>query len=712
MRQFNRRRLFLLVCLASIFVLSPVWADEQPTSLRKVADLSGTWNIAEGVMEQLPEAFPYRVPVPGLVDMSSPDFFEVGIVSARRECFWYQRTFTVDGEVPETALLKIHKAKYGSKVILNGVDLGEHMPCFTPGLFDVTKILKGNGEENELIVRVGAHLESVPKSMPNGWDFEKYKYIPGIYDAVEIILTGTPFIQNIQVAPDIENGVVRVQAELKSVGDNVKSDARYVIREKKSRNIVAKGKLMPVIIGKDSVNTVEFSAPITNARLWSPEDPFLYELELTTQADSKKSTFGMRSFDFDPESGRALLNGKPYYMRGTNVCIYRFFEDAARGGLPWDRDWVRNLHEKFKTMNWNSIRYCIGFPPEFWYDVADEVGFLIQDEFPIWSLSEWPVELKSDAIAKEYEEWMRERWNHPCVVIWDAQNESVSDETGKALQQVRHLDLSNRPWDNGWALPQGPKDTLESHPYFFNAFHWGRTFNMRELADHSGKPNVRKEQEEFDRPIILNEYAWLWIDRNGDPTSLTREAYQNLLGDHSTPDQRREIYARLLAAQTELWRAHRECAAVMHFCGLGYSRPGGTERPVAGATSDNFIDVEGLVFEPYFEKFVKDSFAPVGVMIDVWESEFTPAAILEAPVFVINDLYGDANGALRLRLQSGGRVLAEQSTALTVEPLGRVIHPFYLTLPGEPGAYELIGEFAAADGKTVRSYRTFVVKSN
>ena len=37
-------------------------------------------------------------------------------------------------------------------------------------------------------------------------------------------------------------------------------------------------------------------------------------------------------------------------------------------------------------MNWNSLRYCIGFPPDFWYDIADEVGFLIQDEFPIWYL--------------------------------------------------------------------------------------------------------------------------------------------------------------------------------------------------------------------------------------------------------------------------------------------------------------------------------------
>ena len=38
-------------------------------------------------------------------------------------------------------------------------------------------------------------------------------------------------------------------------------------------------------------------------------------------------------------------------------------------------------------MNWNSLRYCIGFPPDFWYDIADEEGILLQDEFPIWLLN-------------------------------------------------------------------------------------------------------------------------------------------------------------------------------------------------------------------------------------------------------------------------------------------------------------------------------------
>ena len=93
----------------------------------------------------------------------------------------------------------------------------------------------------------------------------------------------------------------------------------------------------------------------------------------------------MREFRLDHATGRAMLNGRPYYLRGSNVTLYRFFEDPQCADRPWREDWVRRLHRAFKSMHWNALRYCIGFPPEFWYRIADEEGILIQDEFPIWA---------------------------------------------------------------------------------------------------------------------------------------------------------------------------------------------------------------------------------------------------------------------------------------------------------------------------------------
>ena len=127
---------------------------------------------------------------------------------------------------------------------------------------------------------------------------------------------------------------------------------------------------MPIPPG--SAAKLETTISLKSCHLWTPEDPFLYKLKLSTGGDTAETRFGMRSFRFDAATGRAILNGKPYFMRGTNVCAYRFFEDAERGDKPWRAEWVRRLHEKFKSMHWNAMRYCIGFPPEIWYDIADE----------------------------------------------------------------------------------------------------------------------------------------------------------------------------------------------------------------------------------------------------------------------------------------------------------------------------------------------------
>ena len=437
---------------------------------RRVICLDGTWQIAEGSMDQMPTSFGRKVPVPGLVDMAQPPFEGVGVNQrdTRREAFWYRRTFRLDGPVPPVARLKIFKAKFGTRVFLNEQLVGEHLPCFTPAVFDVTKVLKGDGQENTLTVRVGSCRASVPKSIPDGYDFGKVRYLPGIYDSVELILSGNPYIVRVQTVPDLEHQTVRVVDTLKNTGKPAETHLKCRIREVATKKVVSNAQAELVKLAAGEECEVDLTLPVPGCRPWSPEDPFLYRLETTTGADIVRTRFGMRTFRFDPKTKQAMLNGRPYPMRGTNVCIFRFFEDPDRVGRPWQEEWVRRLHRVFKDMHWNSARYCIGFPPERWYDIADEEGLLIHDEFPIWYLSEWPKELKSEQLVKEYTEWMQERWNHPCVVMWDAQNETTSPETGKAIQAVRGLDLSNRPWDNGWEEAQSPSAALSDRSALHN----------------------------------------------------------------------------------------------------------------------------------------------------------------------------------------------------------------------------------------------------
>ncbi len=688
-------------------------AAMRPAVPRQAISLDGQWQVEEGSTDSVPGAYGHSIPVPGLLDMAQPAFVDVGLKSPRREAFWYRRSFKLDGPIPDVAVLKISKAQYGTRVILNGSIAGEHLPCFTPAYLDVKRFLKGSGQVNELVIRVGAGREALPPGMPTGWDFEKYRYIPGIYDSVELILTGKPYIANIQVVPDLFAKSVRLVAELQGTEGLVALHVRANVTE------VTTGKQVGALkeagtTGKTRLaggaTLLDITIPIANCRFWSPEDPFLYQLTLSTGKDAAKVRFGMRSFRFEPGSKAALLNGRTYYMRGSNVTIYRFFEDSERLDRPWRADWVRRLHRKFKSMHWNSLRYCIGFPPEIWYDIADEEGFLIQDEFPIWLLSKAPENPVAEKIIPEYREWMRERWNHPSVAIWDAQNESHTAETGKAIQAVRRLDLSNRPWENGWAEPQEPTDCTESHPYEFQRTYDGKSsFRMKEIADWSGVPGLGAAQKKLQVPIIINEYAWLWLTRDGEPTSLTGKVYADLLGPASTAEDRRAIYARYLAALTEFWRAHREAAGVLHFCALGYSRSGDKPRPEGGATSDHFVDMEKLTFEPHFEEQVGNAFNPLGIMLDLWAEEIPPGNERPLKVYVINDLYSDWSGEVKLTLIQRGRATPVASRTFSVKALGREVLEFNYKFPAEPGAYSLTAELKDNSRKTVRSIREFKI---
>ncbi|MGZ5543428.1 MAG: discoidin domain-containing protein [Limisphaerales bacterium] len=684
---------------ACLLLLSALVGLANTSPQRDVISLNGEWQVAEGALDKPPTIFEHRVPVPGLLDLAKPKIVEVGTTnsSSLREAFWYRRTFHVKQSIPAIAFLKVHKANYGARVYLNGKLLGEHLPSFTPGFFDAHTVLRRG--ENEIIIRVGATRQALPHSVPDGFDFEKVRYIPGLFDSVELTLSGTPNIVRVQVAPDITNHIARVQTCISNAGPAGSTKLHFRIREARSHHIVAEASSADVELAANTQQTINTEIPIPNCKLWSPEEPFLYQLETSTDADTATTRFGMREFRLDHVTGHAFLNGRRYFLRGSNITLYRFFEDAVCRDLPWRDDWVRRLHRAVKSMHWTSLRYCIGFPPERWYDIADEEGILIEDEFPIWfGIKNWPTKLKSDELVREYTEWMQERWNHPCVVIWDAQNETITTETGKAIHQVRNLDLSHRPWDNGYGAADDPNDECEVHPYLNNKPH----FTFEDLAVVAPKPEIGLHNNSTKNPTIINEYAWLWLNRDGAPTTLTKAAYANLLGTNATPALRFHLYARYLSAKTEFWRSHRQVAGVLHFCALGYSRTN-------GQTCDNFADVEKLKFEPEFQNYVRDAFAPVGLMIDDFSEELIASSTHHFRVAVINDLYDEWTGTVRFRVLNGKRVIHEQSAPCTVAALGRTELAFTNTLPGTTGTYTFEAALIRGHDKPVRSVREIAI---
>jgi beta-galactosidase len=713
----NSRINKIVLSISALIFATCAYGNDNKTNApsgREVISLNGTWQIAEGGMDKMPVKFDHEVVVPGLVDLAKPSFKEPGPKVAergsysqkdpRRDAFWYRRTFNLSDPVAPVVLLKIGKATYGTRVFLNGKMIGDHTPCFTPGWFDVKEAVKIG--ENELVIRVGSDRNAVSNLVESGTDGEKSRFIPGIYDNVELIMSGSPHIVNIQAVPDIDKKSVTVHSWVVCKPAAQQTKLHIIVREAVSRKVAGEADCLIPAGSSGPEQTGSITIPLRGCRLWSPEDPFLYEVEASSNSDNFTTRFGMRTFRLDPATGHAVLNGKPYFMRGTNVTLLRFFEDPQRGDKPWSEEWVRLLYKKYHDMHWNCFRLCIGFAPELWYKIADEEGFLIQDEYPIW----WGVSTRvnADVLVVEFREWMKERWNHPSVVIWDAANETYSPETGKAIKMVRDLDFSNRPWNNGWGEPVAEGDADECHPYHF-IFGPNQPFRIPDLANDPGTKAGLLIAQPFEKekllrknPVIINEYGGLWLNRDGSPTTLSREPFDYLMDPSATVAQRRLLYARNMAAITEFFRAHRQAAAVMHFCGLGYSRPD-------GQTSDEWTEVEKLTWDPDFYKYVGDAFAPVGLMLDVWKDEFPGGKTQEFPVIIFNDLEKEWKGNVRLRLTTGEKTIFEKTVKAKVEGYGTTKLAFTAGIPEQSADYKAEATISDTPTGDVHSIRDFSV---
>jgi len=709
--------LFLILLLSTIVFVE----CKQSADKRNTISLNGIWQITDGKKDVIPIKFDHAIPVPGLITQAQPAFINAAPPVADRvaidknpdlfyhqqdslrETYWYHRTFTLTQNIPEIALLKVGKAMFGTRVYLNGTFIGEHLPCFTPGYFDLKKSLhKG---ENELIIALGSCRNSLPQNMPDGFDYEKKLYISGIFDNVDLILSGTPFIRNVQVAPDIEKKSARVQTILYNNSKSASSKISFIIKELKSGIVAGEFTTDKILLKANSEKIINIDIPIKDCVFWSPETPFLYTLEVNTNSDSYNTRFGMRELRFDPVTHRAVLNGKSYFLRGTNISMYRFFEDPLCGNLPWDYDWVRKMHQKFKMdMHWNSYRNCIGFPPEEWYNIADEEGFMIQDEFPIWyggtNWNSWIKNLNSDELTIEFKEWMQERWNHPSVVIWDASNETQLSKPAidTAIARVRTLDLSDRSWDNSYSTFRSVSDIFESHPYHF----YDANFKLKDIAKSSIIPEGNAIKNPGTFPVIINEYGWLWLNRDGRPTTLTRQLFENILGKNTTAQNRRELCAQYIAAETEFWRCHRKAAGVMYFTGLGYDRPD-------GQTCDNWIDLKNLKWEPEFYNYVRDAFSPIGLMIDFWDDTIKKGTPMNIPIIAVNDLDKDWKGKIRLRILINETVVQEKTKEITIAAYSQDKLSFSIDTDLKKGKYTLETSLLDTPFGTIKSIRNFKI---
>jgi hypothetical protein len=374
-------------------------------------------------------------------------------------------------------------------------------------------------------------------------------------------------------------------------------------------------------------------------------------------------------------------------------------------------------------MNGNAARFAFDHPPELWYRLADEVGILVQDE----AHSGLGNQVTVEAIAAEFTDWIHERANHPSVVIWDASNETSAQmqqgKMNKAIAQVRHLDRSDRPWDNSWDPTGVAGDvSFELHPYLG----WRAGYNQSSFPINAKKgdwPGVHQDVPvETLRPgFIINEYCGMMLQADGTPSKYAKTFFEAFLAPEATVADRFHIRARFSAMESEYWRRVPGVCGVMinpylHGSGRSYMK-----------------DIEKPAIDPVFLRFMRDAYAPVSVMVDHWATKVEAGATLTVPVSISNDGKKPWSGEVRLRLvRATGPNLSKTSTLFTAPAddaaleaatiaswtlsLGPIAltaqqcRAFTVAVPAEPGNYHLVAEITGEDGTPVRSWRDFTTR--
>lgn len=706
-----------MCCFLSVFA----WADDGRTTI----SLNGEWDFDQTEQAFPPRKYTRKIPVPGLVHLARPKisqyekFFKKpdGVELVEQFNFlerdytpmynWYKRKVFIDEKFKDEQLfLTIKKSQYVTRVFVNGHEVGASMECYTPMDFNITSAVK-YGSDNEILIQVGDRAW-LPSEAAGGTDKEKVHYLPGIWDDVFITATGKMRVDKVLFLPSLAKGLVTVKTLVRSLyppqmlyGDKMKDSCKieYCVKEKTTGRIVGK-KMIEGEAKRDNRTYFETSISLDNPKAWTPDSPFLYEGEVSVYdqnelVDRYSVNFGMR--DFSRKGKFFTLNGDKFYLRGSNITLQRFFEDPDCQALAWDREWVKKLMVDLpKSIDWNAMRICVGIVPDFWYDLCDEYGIVLQNEWLYWQNHGW-----DEQVRKEYTNWVWSDGNHPSIVIWDAINENWDSYIGNTLiPELKELDPT-RIWDAGYMTSDqmGTNDEMdEPHPYRaltlmhsseLNDYFKNNPYNLGALHENwVGFSSIL----DAGVPQLVNEYGWIWLWRDGRPSKLTLNNYNYYLGENATPEQCRELQAYWLELEMEWLRSERSVGGILAFCHLTNNY---------GFTGDWFInDIKDLEPSPAFRWF-KHCFAPSAVFIDLADRRYTkhleplkPGSDLVFNLVGVNDLNKESSGKVLLKLlDEKGTIISTQEESIVIEPFGKRLQPCLLKLPSKAGGYLLIAEY-------------------
>ena len=326
--------------------------------------LNGEYDYAvTGDTADAPKKYDGKILVPFSVES---ELSGVGKALLPEQRLWYRRKFTVGKEFSgKEALLHFGAVDWQCSVWVNGKLVGEHTDGYNPFTFNITDVITEG--ENELVVKVFDPTDAGHQQRGKQILVTKgfwYTATSGIWQTVWLEPVNRCRIDSLRLVPDIDEGVIRI---------NIK------------RTCKCGGKLYAKVLEGDKVVfdseiADKAAIPVPDARLWSPEDPFLYTLLLTLDCNGEKdevsSYFGMRKFSIVKDSAgipRLGLNNKPYFQRGL---LDQGYWPESQLTPPTDEAMIFDI-EKMKDLGYNMLRKHIKEEPLRWYYHCDRLGMLV-----------------------------------------------------------------------------------------------------------------------------------------------------------------------------------------------------------------------------------------------------------------------------------------------------------------------------------------------
>lgn len=386
----------------------------------------------------------------------------------RENRLWYRRTFNVPkGWSKKRILIHFEAVDWETTVWLNGREIGTHRGGYDPFCFDVTDVLNRRGIQ-EIILSVWDPIDE--GNQPRGKQVKDprgiwYTSVTGIWRSVWMEPVNQTYIQSLRIVPDIDAEEVRaaIHCADKALGYQVNIE----VKEEGATKSRARG-----MVG------AEISLPVAFPRMWAPDSPFLYDLNIVLrdgqgrEIDTIRSYFGMRKISLGEDGEgvmRLFLNNKTLFMIGP--LDQGWWPDGLYTA-PTDEA-IRYDIEVTKMLGMNMLRKHVKIEPRRFYYWCDKLGVIVWQDMPNGDahIGRQDNDLQrspesAQQFELELERMIHTLYNHPSIVMWVPFNEGWGQyNTNRIVEWIKKLDPT-RLVDNasGWA-DRGVGDVRDIHSY-------------------------------------------------------------------------------------------------------------------------------------------------------------------------------------------------------------------------------------------------------